>query len=219
MIPEPATEEHIEILDSDDDVSKTVEIISGNINDDNLDRETIDRSDRAGDVALTMDEDIPDEEIQKPITFLDFISMPDVEKASALGIDETFTTSDILERVQAFFRDVNHKADFDEIVDIANTIFNVEKDARIALDVAEAVSAIKEYGYDYSTLMFSEKAMLIPLKIGEPNYSLKLHAEVLKQLGVRMDMDETLSDYQGIYERKLDGDRTEDKKIDRTRGR
>lgn len=161
-----------------------------------------------------------DEKRSTEISYADFISMSASEKASLLELNEVTDLSDVISKLQEFYGTIYYRADFDEIKDTSEQILITVKNEHVEHDALDAVAAIKRYGHDYSILSFAEKALLIPIRIENPNYSLKLHSMILKQLGLKMDMDQMLEDYQGIYEKKLEGDnREKDKQIERGRGR
>lgn len=80
----------------------------------------------------------------------------------------------------------------------------------------------------FSKEEMENKARLFDFRIDENSYNLKLHAEVLKKLGIHMYGSEDFEDYQGIYEETMkkaekQGSDYEcgyyDKKWERSRGR
>lgn len=91
-----------------------------------------------------------------------------------------------------------------------------------------SVRKIQEEGKDKALLISStgERVIIVTSRkspVIDANYNLSLHREVLRLLGVKMDIEEMMDDYQKIYEEKMIGEMEErngkDKKIDRGRGR
>lgn len=137
-----------------------------------------------------------------------------------LGMSGNPDLSEIINGLENFYCEIKHSTDYDELMEEAVSIYCSMKNEQIGCDAADAVKAIEKYGYDYSVLTVTEKARFIFLKIEDPNYSLKLHSEVLMQLGVKLDIDEQMDDYQRIYEKKVEEkDREKNIQIERSRGR
>lgn len=92
----------------------------------------------------------------------------------------------------------------------------------------QIATTIQKYYKSYDYLTMENKARLFDFRIDENSYNLKLHAEVLKKLGIHMYGSEDFEDYQGIYEETMkkaekQGSDYEcgyyDKKWERSRGR
>lgn len=195
-----------------------------------LDDRGIEKEDNTNIIVDVSEDIIPDykqkHEISSIISYSDFSRMSALEKASVIGIESSLGWSDVTNKLQNFYEKISYRSDFDELKEEAELIATALINAQISKDVTKAVRAILEYGYSYSELSYSEKARLIPIRIDDANYSLKLHAEVMKQLSIWMNMEEALSDYQGIYDRKIESSSNEgiertDKtdKTDKTKGR
>ena len=91
----------------------------------------------------------------------------------------------------------------------------------------QIATTIQKYYKSYDYLTKENKAKLFNFRIDDNSYNLKLHAEVLKKLGIHMYGSEGFEDYQSIYEETMksvekpnseDECGNDDKKCERSRG-
>lgn len=119
----------------------------------------------------------------------------------------------------------------DSIVGVLSTAEDeMVNDAELTVEkqAGQIATTIQKYYKSYDYLTAENKARLFDFRIDDNSYNLKLHAEVLKKLGIHMYGSESFEDYQSIYEETLKKAekqsseyecRYDDKKLEKGRGR
>lgn len=96
-------------------------------------------------------------------------------------------------------------ADVSEVVADNCTEDVVVKVAELTVEkkAEKIATTIQKYYKSYDYLTAENKARLFEFRIDDNSYNLKLHAEVLKKLGIHMYGSESFEDYQSIYEEAM----------------
>lgn len=122
-----------------------------------------------------------------------------------------------------YYDNCGHGYDFDSLMDEADMIFKAARQDAIH-EAADGAAQVIEMLYEsYENMPFEGKVALFDFRMDDANYNLSLHRGVLRLLGVKMDIEEMMDDYQKVYEEKMIREMEErngkDKQIDRGRGR
>lgn len=133
------------------------------------------------------------------------------------------SVNDIMKVIRDFYDNCGCEYDFDGLMDEADMIFKAARRDAIH-EVAENTAHVIEMLYEtYENMPLEGKVGLFDFRMDDANYNLSLHREVLRILGVKMDIEEMMDDYQKIYEvkmvREMEERNGKDKQIDRGRGR
>lgn len=158
-----------------------------------------------------------------PLTYSEYRFMTYSDKAKAFGVAEDMSVNDIVKVIRDFYDNCGHEYDFDGLMDEADMIFKAARRDTIH-ETAENTAQVIEMLYEtYENTPLEGKVALFDFRMEDANYNLSLHREVLRLLGVKMDIEEMMDDYQNIYEEKMIREMEErngkDKQIDRGRGR
>lgn len=164
-----------------------------------------------------------DSRVRMPLTYSEYRFMTYSDKAKAFGVTEDMSVNDIVKVIRDFYDNCGQEYDFDGLMDEADMIFRVARRDAIH-EVAENTAQVIEMLYEsYENMPLEGKVGLFDFRMDDANYNLSLHREVLRLLGVKMDIEEMMDDYQKIYEEKMIRETEErngkDKQIDRGRGR
>ena len=164
-----------------------------------------------------------DSRVRMPLTYSEYRFMTYSDKAKAFGVAEDMSVNDIVKVIRDFYDNCGHEYDFDGLMDEADMIFKAARRDAIH-ETAENTAQVIEMLYEtYENMPLEGKVGLFDFRMDDANYNLSLHREVLRFLGVKMDIEEMMDDYQKIYEEKMVREMEEkngkDKQIDRGRGR
>lgn len=90
-------------------------------------------------------------------------------------------------------------------IDVSITDDDIAKTAELAVEehAEQIATAIQKYYKSYDYLTAENKARLFDFRIDDSSYNLKLHAGVLKKLGIHMYGSDGFEDYQSIYEETM----------------
>ncbi|MBA4689172.1 MAG: hypothetical protein H2184_18755 [Candidatus Galacturonibacter soehngenii] len=164
-----------------------------------------------------------DSRVRMPLTYSEYLFMTYNDKAKAFGVTEDMSVNDIVKVIRDFYDNCGQEYDFDGLMDEADMIFKAARRDAIH-EVAKNTAQVMEMLYEtYENMPLEGKVGLFDFRMDDANYNLSLHREVLRLLGVKMDIEEMMDDYQKIYEEKMIREMEErngkDKQIDRGRGR
>ncbi len=179
-------------------------------------------SDRKSESGIRRSND-HDSRVQMPLTYSEYRFMTYSDKAKAFGVGEDMSVNDVVKVIRNFYDNCGHGYDFDGLMDEADMIFKAARRDAIH-ETAENTAQVIEMLYEsYENMPLEGKVTLFDFRMDDANYNLSLHREVLRLLGVNIDIEEMMDDYQMIYEEKMIREMKEsngkDKKIDRGRGR
>lgn len=172
---------------------------------------------------VILSSDGQDSIVRMPLTYSEYRFMTYSDKVKAFGVAEEMSVNDIVKVIRDFYDNCGHEYDFDGLMDEANMIFKAARRDAIH-ETAENTAQVIEMLYEsYENTPLEGKVGLFDFRMEDANYNLSLHREVLCLLGVKMDIEEMMDDYQNIYEEKMIREMEErngkDKQIDRGRGR
>lgn len=179
-------------------------------------------SDRKSESVIRSADD-HDSRVRMPLTYSKYRFMTYSDKAKAFGVAEDMSVNDIVKVIRDFYDNCGQEYDFDGLMDEADMIFKAARRDAIH-ETAENTAQVIEMLYEtYENMPLEGKVGLFDFRMGDANYNLSLHREVLRLLGVKMYIEEMMDDYQKIYEEKMVQEMEErsgkDKQIDRGRGR
>lgn len=106
---------------------------------------------------------------------------------------------EVYEKLNSFFKQIGHEADFDRLYEEAKRLADVVRKkvvANRAKKVARELSTCGPYKY----LKTSVKADAFKFDVGDASGNLKLFMSVLDKLGVKLDGDQLYEEYQKIYD-------------------
>lgn len=132
-------------------------------------------------------------------SYEEYIVSPDEERIQIVGINGNDDVMEVYEKLSSFFKQIGHKADFDELYEEAKRLVDVvrksvEEDK--ANKVAKELLACGPYKY----LKTSVKAYAFKFDVSDAGGNLKLFMSVLDKLGVKLDGDQLYEEYQKIYD-------------------
>jgi hypothetical protein len=161
--------------------------------------------------------------VRMPLTYSEYRFMTYSDKSKAFGVAEDMPVNDIVKVIRDFYDNCGHEYDFDGLMDEADMIFKAARRDSIN-EAAENTAQVIEMLYEsYKNTPLEGKVGLFDFKMDDANYNLSLHREVLRLLGIKMDIEEMMDDYQKIYEEKMVRELEErsgkDKQFARGRGR
>lgn len=161
--------------------------------------------------------------VRMPLTYSEYRFMTYSDKAKAFGVAEDMSVNDIVKVIRDFYDNCGYEYDFDGLMDEADMIFKAARRDAIH-ETAENTAQVIEMLYEsYEKMSLDGKVALFDFRMDDANYNLSLHRELLRLLGVKMDIEEMMDDYQKIYEEKMIREMEErngkDKQIDRGRGK
>ena len=167
--------------------------------------------------------DSHDSRVQMPLTYSEYRFMTYSDKAKAFGVAEDMSVNDIVKVIRDFYDNCGHEYDFDSLMDEADMIFKAARRDAIHETAKNTAQVIEMLYESYENMPLEGKVALFDFRMDDANYNLSLHREVLRLLGVKMDIEEMMDDYQKIYEEKMIREMEErsgkDKQMDRGRGR
>ena len=132
-------------------------------------------------------------------SYEEYIVSPDEERIQIVGINGNDDVMEVYEKLSSFFKQIGHKADFDELYEEAKRLVDVVRKSVVedkANKVAKELLACGPYKY----LKTSVKAYAFKFDVSDAGGNLKLFMSVLDRLGVKLDGDQLYEEYQKIYD-------------------
>ena len=132
-------------------------------------------------------------------SYEEYIVSPDEERIQIVGINGNDDVMEVYEKLSSFFKQIGHKADFDELYEEAKRLVDVVRKSVVedkANKVAKELLACGPYKY----LKTSVKAYAFKFDVSDAGGNLKLFMSVLDKLGVKLDGDQLYEEYQKIYD-------------------
>lgn len=161
--------------------------------------------------------------VRMPLAYSEYRFMTYSDKAKAFDVAEDMSVNDIVKVIRDFYDNYGHEYDFDGLMDEADMIFKAARRDAIHAAAENTAQVIEMLYESYENMPLEGKVALFDFRMDDANYNLSLHREVLHLLGVKIDIEEMMDDYQKIYEEKMVLETEErngkDKQIDRGRGR
>ena len=138
------------------------------------------------------------------VTYESFMSMSPEDMAGILEFDRMVGIDEVYSKVSSFFSDVKSDVEGNEIMDVAKLVYKGMRANFIKQRAEEIVEAINSMGLSYPRLTDKEKEELFQFLPDDNNYNLELHMAVLKNCGMKLELDEVYEDYQRIYDKTME---------------
>ena len=142
--------------------------------------------------------------IEKKLTYEDYYILTSEEKIKTAGFMNLKSFEEVNDRVRNLFTEFGYKANVDEIMAEAETIYKEMRTYEIKLRVDEILQGIRKIGYSYQYLTDNEKVELFQFQIGDSKYNLDLYLKVIDAAGVNYSLDGLYEDYQKIYDKTVE---------------
>lgn len=144
-------------------------------------------------------------------SYEDYVASHDEERIQIVGINGNDDVMAVYEKLSSFFKQIGHKADFDELYEEAKRLVDVVRKSVVedkANKVAKELLACGPYKY----LKTSVKADAFKFDVSDAGGNLKLFMGVLDKLGVKLDGDQLYEEYQKIYDETVSRNEMEQEK-------
>lgn len=132
-------------------------------------------------------------------SYADYVACSDEEKLRMAIIDGNDDVMAVYEKLNSFFKQIGHKADFDELYEEAKRLVDIARKS-VMEDKAEKVTRELLTCGPYKYLKTSLKADAFKFEVSDAGGNLKLFMSVLDKLGVKLDGDQLYEEYQKIYD-------------------
>ena len=150
---------------------------------------------------VSMDK-LPVETIMESNSFYsyeDYVDSPDEERIQIVGINGNDDVMAVYEKLNSFFKQIRHKADFDELYEKAKRLATVVRKNVVVDKTDKIVRELTAYG-SYKYLKTSVKADAFKFEVSDASGNLKIFMSVLDKLGVKLDGEQLYEEYQKIYD-------------------
>ena len=151
--------------------------------------------------TVSMDK-LPVETITESNSFYsypDYAVSSDEEKLRMAVIDGNDDVMAVYEKLNSFFKQIGHKADFDELYEEAKRLATVVRKNVVADKTDKIVRELTACG-SYKYLKTSVKADAFKFEVSDASGNLKIFMSVLDKLGVKLDGEQLYEEYQKIYD-------------------
>ena len=132
-------------------------------------------------------------------SYADYHVSSDEEKIRMAGVNENDDVLAVYEKLNSFFKQIGHEADFDRLYEESKRLVDVVK-KNVVADKAEKVARELLACGPYKYLKTSVKADAFNFDVSDAGGNLKLFMSVLDKLGVKLDGNQLYEEYQKIYE-------------------
>ena len=155
-------------------------------------------------------------------SYADYHVSTDEEKVRMVGVTGNDDVLAVYEKLNSFFKQIGHEADFDRLYEESKRLVDVVK-KNVVADKAEKVARELLACGPYKYLKTSVKADAFKFDVSDSGGNLKLFMSVLDKLGVKLDGDQLYEEYQKIYDETVSGNDVHEKEQEKqwswTRGR
>lgn len=135
-------------------------------------------------------------------SYADYAVSSDEEKLRMAVIDGNDDVMAVYEKLNSFFKQIGHKADFDELYEEAKMLATVVR-KNVVADKADKIARKLSACGPYKYLKTSVKADVVKFDVSDAGGNLKLFIGVLDKLGVKLDGDQLYEEYQKIYDKTV----------------
>lgn len=151
--------------------------------------------------AMDMEEVVTETNVKDKsfYSYADYQVSSDEEKIRMAGVNENDDVLAVYEKLNSFFKQIGHEADFDRLYEEAKRLANVVRKIVVADKTYKIARKLSEYG-PYKYLKTSVKADAFKFDVSDAGGNLKLFMSVLDKLGVKLDGDQLYEEYQKIYD-------------------
>ena len=132
-------------------------------------------------------------------SYPDYAVSSDEEKLRMAVIDGNDDVMAVYEKLNSFFKQIGHKADFDELYEEAKRLATVVRKNVVADKTDKKVRELTACG-PYKYLKTSVKADAFKFEVSDASGNLKIFMSVLDKLGVKLDGEQLYEEYQKIYD-------------------
>ena len=171
--------------------------------------------------AMDMEEVVTETNVKDKsfYSYADYQVSSDEEKIRMAGVNENDDVLAVYEKLNSFFKQIGHEADFDRLYEEAKRLANVVRKIVVADKTYKIARKLSEYG-PYKYLKTSVKADAFKFDVSDAGGNLKLFMSVLDKLGVKLDGDQLYEEYQKIYDETVSRNEMEqEKQWNKGRGR
>ena len=155
-------------------------------------------------------------------SYPDYAVSSDEEKLRMAVIDGNDDVMAVYEKLNSFFKQIGHKADFDELYEEAKRLATVVRKNVVADKTDKIVRELTACG-PYKYLKTSVKADAFKFEVSDASGNLKIFMSVLDKLGVKLDGEQLYEEYQKIYDETVSRnemhDMEQEKQWNKGRGR
>lgn len=131
-------------------------------------------------------------------SYADYHVSTDEKKVRMVGGNGNDDVLAVYEKLNSFFKQIGHEADFDSLYEESKRLVDVVKN--VVADKEEKVARELLACGSYKYLKISVKANAFKFDLSDIGGNLKLFMSVLDKLGVKLDGDQLYEEYQKIYE-------------------
>lgn len=131
-------------------------------------------------------------------SYADYHVSTDEKKVRMVGGNGNDDVLAVYEKLNSFFKQIGHEADFDRLYEESKRLVDVVKN--VVADREEKVARELLACGSYKYLKTSVKANAFKFDLSDTGGNLKLFMSVLDKLGVKLDGDQLYEEYQKIYE-------------------
>ena len=174
--------------------------------------------------AMDMEEVVAETNVKDKsfYSYADYHVSTDEEKVRVVGVNGNDDVLAVYEKLNSFFKQIGHEADFDRLYEESKRLVDVVK-KNVVADKAEKVARELLACGPYNYLKTSVKANAFTFDVSDTGGNLKLFMSVLDKLGVKLDGDQLYEEYQKIYDETVSRndvhEKEQEKQWSRTRGR
>lgn len=155
-------------------------------------------------------------------SYADYHVGSDEEKVRMVGVNENDDVLAVYEKLNSFFKQIGHEADFDRLYEEAKRLATVVRKNVVADKTDKIARELTACG-PYKYLKTSVKADAFMFDVSDAGGNLKLFMGVLDKLGVKLDGDQLYEEYQKIYDETVSRngmhEKEQEKQWNRGRGR
>ena len=173
---------------------------------------------------VSMDK-LPVETIMESNSFYsyeDYVDSPNEERIQIVGINGNDDVTAVYEKLNSFFKQIGHKADFDGLYEEAMWLADVARKSVVA-DKADKIARKLTACGPYKYLKTSVKANAFNFDVSDAGGNLKLFMSVLYKLEVKLDGVQLYEEYQKIYDETVSRNEMheieQEKQLNKGRGR
>ena len=174
--------------------------------------------------AMDMEEVVAETNVKDKsfYSYADYHVSSDEEKIRMAGVNENDDVLAVYEKLNSFFKQIGHEADFDRLYEESKRLVDVVK-KNVVADKEEKVARELLACGPYKYLKTSVKADAFMFDVSDTGGNLKLFMSVLDKLGVKLDGEQLYEEYQKIYDetvsRKEMHEKEQEKQWNKGRGR
>ena len=162
--------------------------------------------------AMDMEEVVAETNVKDKsfYSYADYQVSSDEEKIRMAGVNENDDVLEVYEKLNSFFKQIGHEADFDRLYEESKRLVDVVK-KNVVADKAEKVARELWACGPYKYLKTSVKANAFKFDVSDAGGNLKLFMSVLDKLGVKLDGVQLYEEYQKIYDETVGGNDVHEK--------